>query len=167
MGRRKVRLAGYKKLIFFFKPPNSELIFFVLFSNPRFKVLMQEFFSEPQCFSRLTRSVFSLMIWSSSPERLYVKTTRGISYMFYYHTTNIIFGKDQMMPATGYLHISYLTLSALRRIISGSECIFNVDACVFPTRFPLTHSHGHARCFSIQQRRIWVWWFCLFLCYIL
>ena len=36
-----------------------------------------------------------------------------------YHTTKTIFGKDQRMPETWY--ISYLTLSACRRIISGSE----------------------------------------------
>ena len=48
----------------------------------------------------------------------------------YYHTTKTIFGKDQRMPTTGC--ISYPTLSTLRRIISSSECVFNVNAHVFP-----------------------------------
>ena len=53
----------------------------------------------------------------------------------YYHTTKTIFRKDQRMPVTGY--ISYQTLSASRRIISGSECVFNVNACVSPHVFLL------------------------------
>ena len=77
-----------------------------------------------------------------------------------YHSTKTIFGKDQKMPATGY--ISYLTLSASRRIISGSECIFNVDAHLSLRIFPLTSSQ--TRRLSAQQRHIWMCCFCLFLC---
>ena len=79
----------------------------------------------------------------------------------HYYTTKTIFGKDQRMPATGY--ISYPPLSAPRRIIFGSKCLYNVDSRV--SVLPLTRSH--ARGFSAQQRRVWTCCFCLFLCLLL
>ena len=75
-----------------------------------------------------------------------------------YHTTKTKFGKDQRMPATGY--ISYPTLSNSKRIISGSECVFHADACVSPRVSLITHSH--ARVFSAQQRHVWM---CYFACF--
>ena len=83
-----------------------------------------------------------------------------IAYQEYYHTTETIFGKDQRMPVTRY--ISYPTLSASRCILSGSECVFNVNAHLSLHVYLFMRSH--ARGFSVQQRCVWMCCFCLCLC---
>ena len=84
-------------------------------------------------------------------------------HLYFYHTitTKTTFGKDQRMPATGY--ISYLTLSTSLKHYCGSECVFYVDAHVSPCLFPITRWHAHV--FSVQQRRVWTSCFACFCAY--
>ena len=77
-----------------------------------------------------------------------------------YHTTKTIFGKDQRMPATGY--ISYRPWARHSRIISGSAWVFFMSM------------HAYIRAFSTSRADTLMYFrateaclnklFCLFLC---
>ena len=60
----------------------------------------------------------------------------------YYYTTKTIFGKDQMMPATGYIFVSDPE-TRHSRIISGSECVSLCRCTRITLRFPLTSWHAN------------------------
>ena len=68
--------------------------------------------------------------------------------------------KIKGMPKNGY--ISYPAVSASYAHFISNGCALNVDACVSPSVFHLTRCH--TRVLSAQQRRVWVCYFCLFVC---